>query len=172
MAAEVISFSDIFDASITLATELTYTTNRTVPLQWFNDNKSLFDALSKGPRASEKPLMVDISAAREGYKSGCISYIGFVRSHNNMEDGLTKPMSQAALRNVLSTGTHIPIFYQWILRPVEAPDTYSLNHALISLLLLTHYKIYCNTNSLINTSANLSSTDLSKIYYSKYCTNS
>lgn len=124
MAAEVIAFSDMFDAAHTLASELQTLTSRITPLQLFTDNKSLFDTISRGSRTSEKRLMLDVFAAREGYKTGLISDIGFVRSQFNLADGLTKAMSQAAIRSILSTNRHTPSCEQWILRPSETtPNT-------------------------------------------------
>ena len=41
--------------------------------------------------------MLDIAAAREGFRGKVISDIGFMRSSKNIADGLTKSMSQAAL---------------------------------------------------------------------------
>ena len=69
MAAEVISFSDMFDACYTLAQDLKpMLRNTQIPIQLYTDSKSLFDVISKGTRTSEKRLMFDIFAAREGFK--------------------------------------------------------------------------------------------------------
>jgi len=61
-------------------------------------------------------MMLDIAAAREGFKSKVISDIGFVRSSNNIADGLTKSMIQAALYQVLSSGRLHVLPEQWIIR--------------------------------------------------------
>ena len=116
MAGEVIAFSDMFDVAATLAEELRTIYNRTIPLQLLTDSKGLFDIVSKGSKTSEKRLMLDIAAAREGFRDRIISDIGFVRSKANLADGLTKPMQQAALQTVLATGQlHISV-EQWIIR--------------------------------------------------------
>ena len=49
--------------------------------------------------------MLDIAAARQGFKNKIISDIGFFRSSKNIADGLTKLMSQAILHEMLHTGT-------------------------------------------------------------------
>ena len=116
MAAEVIAFSDLFDSAYTLKRELSILLNRTISLELFTDSKSLFDAISKGSRTSEKRLMLDVATARQGFRSGEISNIGLVRSERNVADGLTKPMAQAALREILQTGEHSPSPVQWIIR--------------------------------------------------------
>eukprot|EP00171_Calliarthron_tuberculosum_P021278 IDg21278t1 len=65
MAGEVIAFSDLFDVDMTLASELHTIPNEHVPVQLPIDSKSLFDAISKGTRISEKRTMLEIAAARE-----------------------------------------------------------------------------------------------------------
>ena len=104
MAAEVIAFSDMADAAVTLSKEVERTLGRTIALQLLTDSKCLFDVISKGSRTSERRLMLDIASSRESFRVGDISDIGLVRSADNIADGLTKTMSQAALHGILSTG--------------------------------------------------------------------
>ena len=49
-------------------------------------------------------MMLDIAAAREGFREKVISDIGFFRSSCNVADGLTKPMQQRSLQAVLMKG--------------------------------------------------------------------
>lgn len=63
--------------------------------------------------------MLDIAAAREGFRDRLISDIVFVRSDKNIADGLTKVMSQAMLRNFIVTGELNVIPDQWIVRSEE-----------------------------------------------------
>ena len=91
MAAEIIAFSDLFDTEITMAKELSWLCAKpSLPIKLFTDNKSLFDVISKGSKTYEKRLMLDIACAREGFRSREISDIGFVRSSENIADGLAK----------------------------------------------------------------------------------
>ena len=76
MAGEVIAFGDLIDVSTTLANELELVFSRKIPVQLFTDSKSLFDVISRGSRTSEKRVMLDIAAAREGVKDRTISDIG------------------------------------------------------------------------------------------------
>lgn len=116
MAGEVIAFSDLFDVAATLSAELGDLLGRKIPVQLLTDSKSLFDVISKGSRTSEKRTMLDIAAAREGSRDKVISDIGFVRSSQNIADGLTKSMTQAALRDAISTGNLDVRPEQWIIR--------------------------------------------------------
>lgn len=104
MAGEVISFSDTFYIAGTLLDELKLLTGNDIPVQLLTDSKSLFDVISKGSRTSEMRMMLYIAAAHEGFKERVISDIGFVKSSQNIADGLTKSMQPAALRSVLETG--------------------------------------------------------------------
>ena len=116
MAAEVIAFADLFDTATTLCKELAVLLNRNVNLDLFTDSKSLFDIISRGSKTSEKRLMLDVAASREGFKNKDISNIGLVRSEHNIADGLTKQMAQGTIRNLLETSTHQPQPVQWIIR--------------------------------------------------------
>lgn len=93
MAGEVIAFSDLFDIAFALAFELNDILPHPFPVQLFTDTKTLFDVISKGSRTSEKQMMLDIAAAREGFRYKFISDIGFIRSSDNVPDRLTKILS-------------------------------------------------------------------------------
>ena len=116
LSAEVIAFADLFDQAFALRSQLEHAMNRSVPLHLMTDSKSLFDIISKGSRTSEKRVTLDIHTARQAYQAREISNIGFVRSSDNLADGLTKPKMQKALYNLLRTATHTPVCEQWILR--------------------------------------------------------
>lgn len=90
----------MFDVAATLSLELGALYKRKVPLHLFTESKSLFDVISKGSRTSEKRLMLDIAAAREGFRDKLIFDIGFVRSNINLADRLTKLMKQESLQDV------------------------------------------------------------------------
>ena len=64
MTAEVIAFSDMVNAAITLARELETPLGHPIHPQLHTDSKGLFDVISKGSRTAEKRLMLDIAAAR------------------------------------------------------------------------------------------------------------
>lgn len=120
MGAELIAFSDMFDAAFTLREELrALHPGSSIPLTLYTDSKTLFDVISKGTRTSEKRLMLDIACTREGFKTHAINDIGFIRSSENIADCLTKAMSQASLAQVLKSsklGVHVE---QFIVRDSE-----------------------------------------------------
>lgn len=58
--------------------------------------------------------MLDISATRQDFKRHEVSDIGFVRSEENISDGLTKSRDQGKLRACLS-GTLQVVPEQWII---------------------------------------------------------
>ncbi len=75
MAGEVIAFSDLFDAAASLSAGLSLFLLRNVPVKLVADSKCLFDVTSNGTRTSEKRKMLDIAAAREGFRDKVIPYI-------------------------------------------------------------------------------------------------
>ncbi len=87
MASEVVAFGDFLDTAACISSELQNVYNRKIPLQLFSDSKSLFDVISTGSRTSEKRLMLDIAAAREGSRDSILSNIGFIA------DGLAQTMT-------------------------------------------------------------------------------
>lgn len=119
MSGEVIAFNDMFDIAIALSEELQIIVGYPLPVQLLTDSKSLFDIISKGSRTSKKQTMLDIAAAREGFRDHVISDTGFVRTKKNVADGLTKPMSQALLRNIIASATLDISPNQWIIRSEE-----------------------------------------------------
>lgn len=114
MAAELIAFSDMFDAAFTLAEELrTMLPGSEIPLNLFTDKKALFDVISKGSRTSEKRLMLDIACTRESFKKNEINNVGFIRSSQNIADGLTKSMAQHSFLSTISSGKLDVSLQQW-----------------------------------------------------------
>lgn len=63
-----------------------------------------------------KWMMLDIAAARKGFKNKTISDIGFVRSSQNIADGLTKSMAKATVRETIDTGCTSVTPGPWIIR--------------------------------------------------------
>ena len=120
LSAEVIAFADLFDDALAIRSQLEHALQDTVPMHLLTDSKSLFDVISKGSRTSEKRIMLDIHATKQAYQSREISNIGFVRSENNLADGLTKEKKQRALFDAMVTGKHEIVCEQWIIRP-ETP---------------------------------------------------
>lgn len=66
--------------------------------------------------------MLELAAAREGFKNDDISYVGPVSSVQIIADGLTKCISQAALCNTLS-GSLNDTSVQWIIKPNVTGNT-------------------------------------------------
>ena len=60
--------------------------------------------------------MLDVYAARQGYKEQCISNIGFVQTKHNVAYALTKTMNQEAPRYVITTWQLSVKVQQWIIR--------------------------------------------------------
>jgi len=116
MSAEVVAFADLFDASIAFKSDIQNILSKTIPLQLLTDSKCLFDIVSRGSRTSEKRTMIDVASAREGFRDRDISDIGFVRSSQNIFDGLTKRMSRKALKQYMESGILTFQCEQWVVR--------------------------------------------------------
>ena len=117
LSAELIAFSDVFDTAYTLAEEIkTALSTQKVSICLFTDSKSLLDVISKGTRTAEKRVMLDISCPRQVFQRNEISDVRYVRSNQNLADGLTKKMKQEAIREVFQTGEWKVEPEQWIIK--------------------------------------------------------
>jgi len=74
------------------------------PAELLMDSMYLFDVICKGSRTSKKRLMLDIAAAREGFRSKVLADFGFMCSHWNIANGLKKSIATFSLQQVLSSG--------------------------------------------------------------------
>ena len=79
------------------------------------DSKSRFDIIRNGRRKSEKRLMIDVYAERQGNKEQDINNIDLVWSNQNIADGLIKAMNQEKLRYFITNGKLSIRVEQWIL---------------------------------------------------------
>ena len=94
---EVIVFADLFDDVLALRSQIEHALCRAMTMHLLTDSNSLFDIISKGIRRSEKRVMLDIYAAREGHKYREISNLGFVLWIAKLADGLNKEQKQRGL---------------------------------------------------------------------------
>lgn len=96
LGAKVMAFADAFDCAFVLKRNLQHLVGRHIPLAMLTDSRSLFDVITKHSSTSEKRLMIDIAAAREGYPKLEISDIGLVQREHNEADAFIKvKMSRA-----------------------------------------------------------------------------
>lgn len=68
--------------------------------------------------------MVDIFAALEAYEVGDISNVGWIRSHQNVADVLTKFTKCTALCEYLDSGKLTTKVEQWVVRGHLERETY------------------------------------------------
>ena len=115
LSAEFIAFVYMFDEALAIRHQIQEMLEQKIALQLLTDS-SLSDVISKGSRTSERRLMIDIAAFRQGYKDRLIGSIGFVRSEHNLPDGPIKQSKQAALAKLSETARHRLIVEQWMTR--------------------------------------------------------
>lgn len=69
----------------------------------------MFDVIWKGSLTDENIMMLDVAAEREKFQHKVSSNLRFFRRSNNFSDGLTKYMSQALIRKVITAvSTYAP----------------------------------------------------------------
>jgi transposase InsO family protein len=103
MAAETMAFADTFDASFAIKHDLESMLGQRIPLLILTDSRPLFDVLVCAKYTTEKRLMIDISAAREGFNRRDITNVCLIRSEHNVADAMTKFSSNNALNRLLET---------------------------------------------------------------------
>ena len=70
----------------------------------------------KRSQTNERRLMLDICATGQAYKNKQISNMGFVRSSQNLADGLAKPKASKTLYALCQIAQHNINTVQWIIR--------------------------------------------------------
>lgn len=119
LAGETHAFVDAFDSSFTLRHDLSEIVNSTIPLSLITDSESLFKVIVQSSTITEKRLMIDLQACREAYQEGEIDDVGWVKSGNNVADGLTKLGKAELVQKVMRTGTLSTVADQWVVRSRE-----------------------------------------------------
>lgn len=107
-----------FDMAVTVEHHLPALHGIFIPIMMLTDSYSLFNVIMKYTTATQKRLMIYMEAARGAYTKWEISYVGWMRSEDNLVDGLTKVRDFPSLSETLRTGILAPKFEQWITRPL------------------------------------------------------
>jgi Reverse transcriptase (RNA-dependent DNA polymerase) len=122
MAAETMAFADAFDAAFALKSDLVSIFGRPIPLLILTDSKPLFDVIVSAKYTTEKRLMIDISAAREGFNRGDISNICLINSEDNIADPMTKLSPNPALQQLLSRHVIDHKILQYVIDPATLKE--------------------------------------------------
>jgi hypothetical protein len=117
MAAETMAFADAFDAAFALKSDLVSILGKAIPLLILTDSKQLFDVMVSAKYTTKNCLMIDISAAREGFNRGDISSICLINSQDNTADLMTKLSPIAALQQLISRHVIEYKILQYVLDP-------------------------------------------------------
>jgi hypothetical protein len=95
---------------------------KTLPLLILTDSKPLFDVMVCSKYTTEKRLMIDISAAREGFNRHDITNICLISSEDNIADSMTKLSSNNALHRLLLHHTLDHKILQYVVDPETKID--------------------------------------------------
>ena len=115
LGAEVCAFAEAFDRAYLLKRDLEAILQQYIPLSMMTDSKSLFDVIIKCSDTTEKSLLIDLFAVREGYRRQDISNIGHIRSEFNPADSFTKLTSSAVLDSVLTDNMLQHPIAKWVI---------------------------------------------------------
>lgn len=107
----------------TLSYDVSCMPSRPLELIMLIDSLSLFKFLLNASTTTEKRLMIDIRAAREAYEKIEIRHVGWVRSEDNLANGVKKPGKCQALEDVLTTVGLTPKVMKLIERTAPASLT-------------------------------------------------
>jgi hypothetical protein len=69
LGSETMALADAFDMAFTIRHDLQNITRLQIPIIVLTDSLSLFDVITKATTTSEKWLMIDLTAAKEAYKT-------------------------------------------------------------------------------------------------------
>lgn len=80
------------------------------------DSESLLKTLVNSSTTTENRLMADIRAAKKDFERRVITHFGWIRTHFNDAEGISKEASCKALDEVLEKITLDAMIEQWIER--------------------------------------------------------
>lgn len=89
-----VAFAAAFDYALTMKHELEQLLDKKIPIKMSTDSESLFDVITKSSSTTERRLMIDVQAVRNGYERLETLEFGFER---NPADSFTKVGSCEAL---------------------------------------------------------------------------
>lgn len=116
LGSEVYAFCEGMDIGLAFQFALEAIIGRRIDVNMFTDSKSLLDTITRLSQASEKRLLIDIAAVREAHRKKEISNVGWVKSKNNLADGLTKYSKSNILNDVIENSMLDHPIEQWIVR--------------------------------------------------------
>lgn len=99
LGGETYAFADCFDMTFMIRYDMERATNVKIPLTILTDSESLFKVIVKSSTTTEKRFMINIQAAREAFETYEIDNVGWIRTKDNIADGLTKTKSAPLSRN-------------------------------------------------------------------------
>lgn len=113
---ETYDFSDGFDEAFIVRHDLKKMTCESVQLTMLTYSESLFKGIMKSSVTIEKLLVVNIHTSLVAYERGDIRKVGWIRSPENVPDGLTKFARCKALARLMDRGRLNPVVVQWVIR--------------------------------------------------------
>ena len=84
LAAEIFSLSHVFDIASTIKVSLNELFGKGIPLKFYTDSKSLFDASIGINAPTEKRLLFDLSVLRQSYERREIAESVQIRTEDNL----------------------------------------------------------------------------------------
>lgn len=116
IGCETYPFSDVFDASYMILYGLQDMFQRLIPMTILTDSDSLFRVTTKASVTTEKRFLIYVRAARETYQRGDITYVGWVRSAQNLADSLTQIEKSQLMGAFLDTARIHTVVEQLVIR--------------------------------------------------------
>lgn len=118
---------DSFDSTFTLRHDLSNIIQSNLPFSLISDSESLFKVVVESIKRTEKRLMIDLQTCRGSYQEREIDDVVWVKSDNNVADGLTKLRKADLVKHFMRTRTLSVVAYQWVeILPVKKADNASV----------------------------------------------
>lgn len=113
LGGEAYALADCFSIAYALHDDMNDIMGYDVPITMLTDSESLFKFIVRS-KTTERMLMIDVKAAREAFERIEISNMGWIRSDENIADGLTKTGNCKTLEDLINTGILSIEVEQWI----------------------------------------------------------
>lgn len=123
MGRGICAFLGAFDAAFSITADMPAMLDRKLSINIFADSKQLFDAIVKGKMTNKRRIMIEITSARQSYRSFEIRHIGLVKGSENPADGVRKIGHNGDMHRLINTQVDHTEVIEWVDRIEHYPPT-------------------------------------------------
>lgn len=103
LGGETYVLADCFNIDYAIRHDINDIVGYIIPFTMLTDSESHFNVIARSTTTTEKRLMIHVRATREAFENNEISDIGWIRTDENIADGLTTTGRSQELEDLMKT---------------------------------------------------------------------